>query len=161
MNVLIADDEALQRDLLTQMVSDWGHTVTVAADAEHVLEPARSRPFDLFILDVYLPDMTGMELIPLVKALQPEARIVTMTGASSRTLEGGLRELGISYYPAKPFQRRELQSLLEHIASRAAVSRTGAKVQPAPATGGRVSANGSRGPHCATGCGDARKGSPH
>ena len=159
MNVLIADDETLQRDLLTQMVSRWGHTVTVAADAAYALELARSRPFDLFILDVYLPDMTGMELIPLVKELQPEARIITMTGASSRTLEGRLRELGISYYMAKPFQRQELESLLEHIASRAGVSRESAGAKPAGVPTDRASANGSRRHHCSSRCGSERKGS--
>lgn len=117
MDILIVDDEALQRDMVADMVDGWGHTVTVATDAEHALDLARRRPFDLFILDVFLPDMNGMELIPRVKALQPDARIVTLTGASSRDLERRLRELGIAYYMAKPFQRRELRALV-HIASR-------------------------------------------
>ncbi len=59
-----------------------------------------------------------MELIPQLKVLQAEARIITLTGQSSRELERTLRELGISYYMAKPFQRDELHSLLTHMAGR-------------------------------------------
>ena len=72
----------------------------------------------LFLLDVFLPDATAMELIPQLKVLQAEARIITLTGQSSRELERTLRELGISYYMAKPFQRDELHSLLTHMAGR-------------------------------------------
>jgi DNA-binding response OmpR family regulator len=77
----------------------------------------RSAP-DLILLDVFLPDTTAMELIPQIKAIQPDACIITLTGQSSRGLERKLRELGISYYMAKPFQRDELHSILVHLADR-------------------------------------------
>jgi len=67
---------------------------------------------------VFLPDTTAVELIAQLKALQPEARIITLTGRSSRDLERKLRELGISYYMAKPFQRDEHHSILVHMAGR-------------------------------------------
>jgi CheY-like chemotaxis protein len=118
--VLIADDEALQREMLAGMVSGWGHSVSLAVCGEQAIERTRSETFDLFMLDVFLPDMTALELIPLVKALQPDARVITLTGQSSRDLERRLRELGITYYMAKPFQREELQSILSHLAGRAA-----------------------------------------
>ncbi len=118
MDLLIVDDEALQREMIANMVAGWGHTVTAAPDAEHALDLARRRRFDLFILDVFLPDLSSMELIPLIKALQPDACIITLTGASSREVERRLRETGIAYYMAKPFQRQELRTLLTHIDSR-------------------------------------------
>ena len=62
--------------------------------------------------------LTALELIPLIKSLQPDARIITLTGQSSRELERRLRELGITYYMAKPFQREELQKHLSHLAGR-------------------------------------------
>jgi CheY-like chemotaxis protein len=115
LNVLIVDDEALQRELLVKVVEAAGHNVTEAADASEALERMQLRQFDLYLLDVFLPDMTALELIPVIKARHPDARIVTLTGQSSRELERRLRELGISYYMAKPFQRAELQSLLAHM----------------------------------------------
>lgn len=118
MKVLITDDEALQREMLTTMVRGWGHTVVQAANGEQTLERTRAGTIDLFMLDVFLPDTTALELIPLVKSLQPEARIITLTGQSSRELERRLRELGITYYMAKPFQRAELRSIVSHLAGR-------------------------------------------
>jgi CheY-like chemotaxis protein len=118
MKVLIAEDEVLHAEMLSGMVASWGHAVTVVESARQALEAAASRKFDLFLLDVFLPDMTAVELIPQLKALQPEVRIITLTGQNSRELERRLRELGISYYMAKPFQRDELHSILEHMAGR-------------------------------------------
>lgn len=117
MNVLIVDDEALQRELLVKVVEGAGHQVAEAADAAEALERVQLQHFDLFLLDVFLPDMTALELIPAIKDEHPDARIVTLTGQSSRELERQLRELGISYYMAKPFQRAELESLLAHMAA--------------------------------------------
>jgi DNA-binding response OmpR family regulator len=103
------------------MVASWGHAVTVVENGREALEAAARRKFDLFLLDVFLPDMTAMELIPQIKPLQEEARIITLTGQNSRETERKLRELGISYYMAKPFQRDELHSILVHLAGRPSV----------------------------------------
>ena len=121
MKVLIVEDEVLHAEMLSGMVASWGHAVTVVESGQETLEAAACRKFDLFLLDVFLPDMTAMELIPQIKAMQEEARIITLTGQSSREVERRLRELGISYYMAKPFQRDELHSILAHMAARPSV----------------------------------------
>ena len=87
MNVLIVEDEPLQLAVLASMVRSYGHTVVLAVSGEQALERVRSEAFDLFMLDVFLPDTTALELIPQVKSLQPDARIITLTGQSSRELE--------------------------------------------------------------------------
>ena len=104
--------------MLSGMVASWGHAVTAVESGWQALEAAACCNIDLFLLDVFLPDMTAVELIPQLKALQPQARIITLTGHSNRELERKLRELGISYYMAKPFQRDELHSILVHLAGR-------------------------------------------
>jgi len=119
--VLIAEDEVLHAEMLRGMVASWGHAVTVVENGREALEAAACREIDLFLLDVFLPDMTAMELIPQLKVLQEDARIITLTGQSSREVERKLRELGISYYMAKPFQGDELHSILAHMAARPSV----------------------------------------
>jgi DNA-binding response OmpR family regulator len=121
MKVFIAEDERLHAEMLSGIVASWGHVVTAVESGREAVAAAACRRIDLFLLDVFLPDMTAMELIPQLKALQPEARIITLTGQSSRELERKLRELGISYYMAKPFQRDELHCILEHMAGRPCV----------------------------------------
>jgi CheY-like chemotaxis protein len=116
--VLIVEDEVLHAEMLSGMVASWGHAVTVVESGRQALEAVACRKFDLFLLDVFLPDMTAMELIPQIKAMQEETRIITLTGQNTRETERKLRELGISYYMAKPFQRDELHSILVHMAGR-------------------------------------------
>jgi DNA-binding response OmpR family regulator len=121
MKILIVEDEMLQAEMLTRMLRTWEHEVVSVDGGQEALDALERCVPDLILLDVFLPDITAMELIPQIKAIQPDARIITLTGQSSRELERKLRELGISYYMAKPFQRAELHSILVHMAGRPCV----------------------------------------
>jgi DNA-binding response OmpR family regulator len=118
MRIMIVEDETLQAEIMTRMLRDWGHEVVCVGDGQQALDAFEQAEPDLVLLDVFLPDMTAMELIPQLKAIQREVRIITFTGQSSRELERRLRELGIFYYMAKPFQQNELHSILVHMAGR-------------------------------------------
>jgi DNA-binding response OmpR family regulator len=118
MKVLIVEDDLLQADALKQMIRAWGHEAEAVVTGEKAVQAVCEQRRDLILMDVYLPDMTAMELIPMVRAIQPDARIITLTGQSCRELELRLRELGIAYYMAKPFAKDELFSLLSHAAGR-------------------------------------------
>jgi DNA-binding response OmpR family regulator len=89
--------------------------VACAESGRAALEKAAAMDFDLFLLDVFLPDMTAMDLIPRLRSFRPDARIITLTGQSTRELERELRELGIAYYMAKPASQKELKSILDHM----------------------------------------------
>jgi DNA-binding response OmpR family regulator len=118
MKVLIVEDDRLQAETLKQMIRSWGYEVEAVDTGSSAMLAVQGQNPDLFLLDVFLPDITAMELIPMIRALQPDARIITLTGQSSRDLELRLRKLGIAYYMAKPFQREELYSILAHMAGR-------------------------------------------
>lgn len=121
MKILIVEDEILQAEILTRMLRSWEHEVVSVDGGQQALDRLERDAPDLILIDVFLPDTTAMELIPQLKAIQPDARIITLTGYSNRELERKLRELGISYYMAKPFQRDELHSILVHLAGRPCV----------------------------------------
>lgn len=123
MRILIVEDEAWQRDVLAAQVAGWGHEVSTAATGEEACSAAAAEGFDLFLLDVYLPDATAVELIPRLRGLGASAPVITLTGQSSRELERRLRELGIAYYMAKPVEALELRSILEHMGRAAARQR--------------------------------------
>ena len=118
MRILVVEDETLQAEMLTGMLRNWGHEVLSVDDGQKALAAVERSAPDLILLDVFLPDTSAVELIPQIKSIQPDARIITLTGQSSRELERRLRELGISYFMAKPFQRGELQAILSHLSSR-------------------------------------------
>jgi DNA-binding response OmpR family regulator len=114
-NNLVVEDDFFYRDMLSKMIHGWGHDVTCSENGRAALEKASAMDFDLFLLDVFLPDMTAMDLIPRLRAFQPDARIITMTGQSTRDLELKLRKLGIAYYMAKPVPVSELKGILDHM----------------------------------------------
>ncbi len=118
MKILIVEDDAAYREMLINRIEKWKHVFVSATTGAEALEKAGREIFDLFLLDVFLPDMTAMDLIPQIKALAPQTHIITMTGYSNRNLERELRELGISYYTAKPLAKRELKSILDHMSMR-------------------------------------------
>jgi len=114
-NILIVEDDVFYLDILARHVRGWDHDVTRAETGRTALQKAAAMNFDLFLLDVFLPDMTAMDLIPRLRRHQPEARIVTLTGQNSRELELELRRLGIAYYMAKPVSASELHTVIEHM----------------------------------------------
>ncbi len=130
MDILIVEDDVFFRETLTRMVQGWGHAATAAETGRAALEKAAGRDFDLFLLDVFLPDTTAMELVPRIQAFRPQARIVTLTGQSTRELELKLRELGIAYYMAKPVQAPELKSIIDHLSRREGLRKTGGTSPP-------------------------------
>jgi DNA-binding response OmpR family regulator len=131
-NILIVEDDQFYRDMLTGMVQGWGHDVTCSENGRTALEKAFAMDFDLFLLDVFLPDMTAMDLIPRLRAFRPDARVITLTGQSTRDLELKLRELGIAYYMAKPVPAFELKGILDHMGRRK-YGRTPCRACPPPA----------------------------
>jgi len=130
MKILVVEDEEPQRRVLTALVSRWGHEVVEASSGEEALCAASAADFDLYLLDVFLPDTTAMELIPQLRALGAGAPVTTLTGRSSRELERRLRELGIAYYMAKPVAAVELKSILDH---RERLPRPSGRGRPHPA----------------------------
>jgi len=115
-NILIVEDDVFYLDILTRHVQGLGHNVTGAQTGRTGLQKAAAMQFDLFLLDVFLPDMTAMDLIPRLRRRQPDARVITLTGQNSRELERELRELGIAYYMAKPVSATELRTIIDHMA---------------------------------------------
>lgn len=116
MHILIVEDDAFYMDILARHVLSWGHDVTRAATGWDALQKAAALPFDLVLMDVFLPDMTAMDLIPRLRPSQADPPIVTLTGQNSRELERLLREMGVAYYMAKPVSAPELQMVVDHLA---------------------------------------------
>ena len=79
--ILIVDDEPGIRMYFGRILEDAGHTVAVARHGKEALEIYAKERQDLVIIDLIMPEMDGIELVKALLALDPEARIITMTGA--------------------------------------------------------------------------------
>ena len=115
--MLVVDDESSYRDALASGLGNEGFAVVLAADgAEAVEEFHRSHP-DLVLLDVMLPDRSGVEICRELRAESNVPIIMVSARSSEVDIVLGL-ELGASDYVAKPYRFRELLARIRAVLRR-------------------------------------------
>ena len=117
MNILIIEDDKPFANVIETLFTRWGHTVFKSLSGKSAVR-MMNPDIDLVLLDLFLPDTMGYDLIPKIRALSPETKIITMTGTNCRNLEDRIRSQGILYYMLKPFEIKYLKCIVEHIAQK-------------------------------------------
>lgn len=120
MKILIIEDESQVSQFIEKLIEGWGHRVESAGTGKRGLSIFKQGGFDLVLLDIFLPDVKGYELIPDFKAINQEVNIVAMTGHNSRELEQEVRAQGIIFYMVKPWEIHVLKSIVDHISVKSA-----------------------------------------
>jgi len=113
--VLIVDDNATNREILEQQFKNWSMWNQSVSDGRRALERLREairwkKPFDLVILDMDMPEMSGMELAQIIKS-DPDlsfTRLVMLSSVMSPGSPEERRRAGIDYYLTKPARQSEL-----------------------------------------------------
>jgi two-component system, OmpR family, response regulator RegX3 len=121
--VLVVDDEESYRQALASGLSREGFSVELAADGHEALRLFHRVHPDLVLLDVMLPDQSGVELCQRMRALAPIPIIMVTARDSEVDVVLGL-ELGASDYVAKPFRLRELVARMRAVMRRGSASAT-------------------------------------
>jgi two-component system, NtrC family, response regulator len=78
--VLIIDDEKLVCKMFALLIKNMGHEVVSAYSLEEGLTESASSPFDLVLLDIYLPDGNGLEILPQIRTLPSPPEVIIITG---------------------------------------------------------------------------------
>ena len=114
MRALVADDEPQICDLLSDFLSPRGYTVVTAADGEAALqEMRRSRP-DLFMLDLLLPKLSGLEVLRRIRDESIDVGTIwTMTGRADDASVTESMRLGANDFFTKPLNLPHLDWLLQ------------------------------------------------
>ncbi len=112
--IFIVDDEPRMRDSLKFLVERRGYHVETACNGAEALKIFRANRFDLFLVDIHMPEMDGFELMGQIFDHQPDALLVMMTGQSS--VETAIRALkkGAYDYLRKPFDDTDLIKTIEN-----------------------------------------------
>jgi two-component system, OmpR family, response regulator ResD len=105
--VLIVDDEAIVRDVLTRYLEKEGFRVDTAVDGEEALAIATDHRPDLVILDLMLPKVDGLEVLRRLRAEQ-DVPVVMVTAKGEEVDRVVGLELGADDYVVKPFSPREV-----------------------------------------------------
>ena len=119
MRILLVEDEAPLRETLAARLKREGYAVDVAADGEEGLIQGGEVPFDVAIIDLGLPKMSGMELIQKLRAQGAKYPVLVLTARSSwQDKVEGLKS-GADDYLVKPFHVEELLARLNALMRRA------------------------------------------
>ena len=111
--ILVADDDRAIRMVLNQALIRLGHEVRMTGDAATLWRWVADGEGDLVITDVIMPDENGLDLIPRIKKLRPELRIIVMSAQNTLLTAIKATERGAFEYLPKPFDLRELVSVVE------------------------------------------------
>jgi excisionase family DNA binding protein len=102
--VLVVDDEASIRDLLSKTLALAEYDVDVAPDGRSALERMRMYPYDLLIADLKMPGMDGLTVIREAKRYKGDLPVIIITGFSTESSAIEAVNLGVAGYLTKPFR---------------------------------------------------------
>ena len=119
MRILLVEDEAPLRETLAARLKREGYAVDTASDGEEAMFLGKEVPFDVAIIDLGLPKMTGLELIEKLRGLGQKYPILILTArASWQDKVEGLKT-GADDYLVKPFHVEELLARINALMRRA------------------------------------------
>jgi DNA-binding NtrC family response regulator len=107
--LLIVDDDDDLRDDLVQLFRKQGHDVTAAVSGEDGLNKAAHARFDVALLDLHLPGISGIEVLTKLKEQQPELEALMLTAHSSIETAVEAMRRGAYDYITKPFRAADLE----------------------------------------------------
>ncbi|MGE5269192.1 MAG: nitrogen regulation protein NR(I) [Thiohalocapsa sp.] len=115
--ILVADDDRAIRMVLNQALARLGHDVKMTGNAATLWRWVADGEGDLVITDVIMPDENGLDLIPRIKRVRPDLRVIVMSAQSTLLTAVKATERGAFEYLPKPFDLRDLVSVVERALS--------------------------------------------
>ena len=117
-HILVVDDEPAQREMISGFLRKQDFEVIAAENAEHALELFRQEAFDLILSDQKMANMSGLELMQAVHAINPETPVILITAFG--TIEAAVAALkqGAIDYLTKPLNLEELLHRIRLVSER-------------------------------------------
>ena len=120
--VLLVEDNEMNRRLVVRLLEKAGHRVTVAIDGEGAVALASAEAFDLILMDVQMPVMSGLEASAALRAKGVSTPIVAITAHALPEYKEQCKAAGMDDYLAKPIHADDLYALVRRYAPRRAAS---------------------------------------
>jgi two-component system, OmpR family, alkaline phosphatase synthesis response regulator PhoP len=112
-NILLVDDNQALRSSLSSRLRGEGYVVDTAADATEGFEKATSLPFDLIILDLMLPDRSGLDVCKSIREAGIATSLIVLSARRQTTDKVVALKLGADDYLTKPFKSAELVARIQ------------------------------------------------
>lgn len=116
--ILYAEDDEDSRTLVTDQLEALGYEVTVASDGREAIAKLNSREFDLLLLDIRMPHISGLDILHRLKDKKTRPRVIMVTGVDELSIAIEAVKLGASDYLTKPFRLEHLEAAIERVLQR-------------------------------------------
>jgi DNA-binding NtrC family response regulator len=116
--ILIVDDEAIVRESLGNWFRESGYTVDVAASGREALQKLAEATYDIFLVDIKMPGMDGLQLQRRIREIAPEAALIIMTAYASVETAVEAMKQGAYDYIVKPFDPDQLEHIIRNAVER-------------------------------------------
>jgi PAS domain S-box-containing protein len=111
--ILVIDDEEYVRGVLSRVLSQVNHQVTVAKDGGEGLELLREKEFDLVLTDLGMPGMSGWEVCRAIKEIRPQMPVGMITGWGMELDQKEKAESGLDFIISKPFDFNQILKVVD------------------------------------------------
>lgn len=111
--ILIVDDDAFVRTLLKDVLEERGHALLEAEDGRAALDALFDREPQLVLLDLFMPRLSGMEALAMMRERWPSARVLVISSLDSERLVSEALEAGAAGYITKPFHPVEITTAVD------------------------------------------------
>ena len=116
LRILVVEDHGDTLQALSNLLTHFGHEISVADDAESARKIIRSKEFDVVLADIALPDGSGYDLVAEAKRKRP-FKAVALTGFGTPDHIERSKEAGFDFHLTKPVDFHELRAVLGQIAA--------------------------------------------
>jgi DNA-binding response OmpR family regulator len=113
--ILLTDDDGEFRSILATWLVDEGFSVIEATCGDEAISLLRSGEFDILILDLRMPNGSGLDVLRFVQETSPGMHIVALSGFFDLELMKECKELGATFTLRKPYDLQELSAILAYM----------------------------------------------
>lgn len=111
--VLIVEDDPAHRELLVEMLSNWGYEPIPVGSAEEAEFAVRNKPMDAAVVDVFLPGRSGVTLMTRLRERFPDAVLIGVSAMSDAAMARKCKGLGADLFIGKPIAPEKLANALQ------------------------------------------------
>ncbi len=119
LDILLAEDNAVNQELAVKFLEKQGHTVTVVTNGQEVLSALGQQPFDLILMDVQMPELGGLQTVTIIRGQEQHSGghipIIAMTAHAMQGDRERCPAAGMDDYMSKPIQVQTLFKTIDRV----------------------------------------------
>jgi len=115
--ILVVDDEDALRTVLSAELNSEGYEVGTAADGTEAVNELQKMKYDLVLLDIKMPNMTGFEVLKVIKEKHSGTKVIMLTGFADLKNAIESKKLGAEDFVSKPYDLVDLLTTIDRVMS--------------------------------------------